>query len=44
MINNGKEEIETIFIKICTFGTQNAAIDEKGHAYAWGIKQIFSLI
>lgn len=37
-INYGKEEINTIFIKICSFKSQNAAIDEKGHLFTWGIK------
>ena len=37
-INNGKEVINTIFIKISTFGAQNAAIDEKGNVFVWGIK------
>lgn len=38
LINCGKRQIETIFVKICSFGAQNAAIDEKGFVYVWGIK------
>jgi len=37
-INDGKDEYDTFFIKLCSFGAQNAAIDDKGHIYVWGLK------
>lgn len=37
-IKDGKEQINAMFIKVCSFGNQNVALDDKGHAYVWGIK------